>query len=230
MYILVVEDEKHLGNALKQILIQQKYQVDVANTGILGFELGSNDAYDLIILDIMLPGMNGYEVANALRAKGLNTPILMLSAKDQIPDKVMGLDQGADDYMTKPFAPEELLARVRALARRKEDVVRDEQSFHDLRFYTNESLLVCKEKQVALNYKEAEILKLLLAKPHFILSKEEMIVKVWGWDSEATDSNVEAYISFLRKKLSFVGSTTRIVAIKKQGYRLEESDVTKTKK
>ena len=209
MHILVVEDEKRLSDALCQILREQKYLVDAVGDGDEGYDYAKSGIYDLMILDVMLPGRNGFEVATALRREKVTLPILMLTARDTVPDKVQGLDAGADDYMTKPFSPDELLARVRVLSRRRGEVVLDEMS--------------CRKsgKSVRLNFKESEILKLFFARPAIILSKEELITKVWGFDSDAGDSNVEAYISFLRKKFAFVGSLCEIVSVKKIGYKLE---------
>ncbi len=193
MQILIVEDEKRLAEALKQILTEQKYMADVVYDGVDGFEYGVSGIYDVIILDIMLPGKDGYQVAYELRKNKIDTPILMLTAKDTIPDKVSGLNSGADDYMTKPFAPEELLARIKALTRRKGEVVLDEQSFGDFDFNASTNTLSKDSKSVRLNFKEAEILKLLLANPEVIISKEDIITKVWGYDSDAGSNNVEAY-------------------------------------
>ncbi len=222
MQILIVEDEKRLAEALKQILTEQKYMADVVYDGVDGFEYGVSGIYDVIILDIMLPGKDGYQVAYELRKNKIDTPILMLTAKDTIPDKVSGLNSGADDYMTKPFAPEELIARIKALTRRKGEVVLDEQSFGDFDFNASTNTLSKDSKSVRLNFKEAEILKLLLANPEVIISKEDIITKVWGYDSDAGSNNVEAYISFLRRKLNFINSSTEIKAVKKMGYRLEK--------
>ena len=224
MRVLIVEDEKRLAMALKQILEEQKYMADTVYNGMDGLDYGLSAIYDVIILDVMLPGRNGHQVAKELRENKIHTPILMLTAKDTIPDKVTGLDSGADDYMTKPFAPEELLARVRALSRRQAEVVLDEMSFEDLSFNSATSVLKCRDREAQLNFKESEIMKLLLSRPLFILPKEEIITKVWGYDSDAGDSNVEAYMSFLRKKLAFLGSATAITAVKKQGYKLEKRD------
>lgn len=189
-----------------------------------GFEYAMSNAYDAIILDIMLPGQNGFEVVRKLRAEKNNVPILLLTAKDEISDKVKGLDCGADDYMTKPFSPEELLARIRAMMRRQGDVVFDEIKFANLSLNISMRTLNCGEKSMHLAYKEFEILRLLINKPKVIVPKEDIIIKVWGADAEADDNNVEAYISFLRKKLNFLGSEAKIKTIRKVGYRLEEKD------
>ena len=223
MQILIVEDEKRLADALYQILLEQKYMADVEYNGIDALEYGLSGIYDLIILDIMIPYKDGFEVAYELRKNKIDTPILMLTAKDTVPDKVTGLDKGADDYMTKPFAPEELIARIKALTRRKGEVVLDETSFDDFNFNASSNTLSKGTKSVHLNYKEAEILKLLLSKPDVIVSKDEIITKVWGYDSDAGSNNVEAYISFLRRKLNFINSDTEIKSSKKMGYRLEKS-------
>ncbi len=221
MHILVVEDEKRLAKALKQILESKKYMVDVVHDGTNGFEYGVSGIYDLILLDVMLPGKDGFTVASELRKNKIDTPILMLTARDTTSDKVTGLDVGADDYMTKPFSPDELLARIRALTRRHGEVVLDTMTFGDILFNISASQLSKDDKSIHLNYKEAEILKLLLSKKGIIISKEDIITRVWGYESDAGDSNVEAYISFLRKKLTFVGSETQILSVKKLGYKLE---------
>ena len=223
MQILIVEDEKRLADALYQILLEQKYMADVVYNGIDALEYGLSGIYDLIILDIMIPYKDGFEVAYELRKNKIDTPILMLTAKDTVPDNVTGLNKGADDYMTKPFAPEELIARIKALTRRKGEVVLDETSFDDFNFNASSNTLSKGTKSVHLNYKEAEILKLLLSKPDVIVSKDEIITKVWGYDSDAGSNNVEAYISFLRRKLNFINSDTEIKSSKKMGYRLEKS-------
>ena len=222
MQILVVEDEKHLARALKQILTEQKYMVDVVYDGNDGLDYALSGIYDVIILDIMLPFKDGFQVAYELRRKKIDTPILMLTAKDTIPDKVSGLNSGADDYMTKPFAPEELLARIKALTRRRGEVLLDETDFGDFSFNASTCELSKGAKSVHLNYKESEILKLLIANRDTIISKEDIITKVWGYDSDAGSNNVEAYISFLRRKLHFIQSSAEIKAVKKVGYRLEQ--------
>lgn len=222
MQVLVVEDEKRLAQALKQILTEQKYMVDVVYDGNDGFDYAMSGIYDIIILDIMIPFKDGFQVAYELRKNKIETPIIMLTAKDTVPDKVSGLNSGADDYMTKPFAPEELLARIKALTRRRGEVMLDETDFGDFNFNASTCELSKGTKSVHLNYKEAELLKLLIANRDTIISKEDIITKVWGYDSDAGSNNVEAYVSFLRRKFNFINSSTEIKSIKKMGYRLEQ--------
>ncbi|HIW39919.1 MAG TPA: response regulator transcription factor [Candidatus Eubacterium pullicola] len=220
MRILVVEDERRLAQALRAILEGEKYMVDTVYDGGDGYDYGQSGIYDAIILDVMLPVMDGFEVAKKLRENKIDTPILMLTARDSIDDKISGLDIGADDYMTKPFEPKELLARIRSVTRRKGEVVIDDLVFGDIRLELSAGELYCGSKMVRLNFKEFEIMKLLMSNPGGTFSKDELIVKVWGYDSDATDNNVEAYISFLRKKLRHIGATVNIEAIRKVGYRL----------
>lgn len=220
MRILVVEDEKRLAKALGEILAGEKYMVDVVYDGQDGFDYAMEDIYDAIVLDVMLPHMDGFTVAKNLREQKIETPIIMLTAKDAISDKISGLDYGADDYMTKPFAPEELLARIRAITRRKGEVIMNKLTLNDLSLDLESSTLSKNEKSVRLNFKEFEIMKLFMSNPNSTYSKEDLITKVWGYESDATDNNVEAYISFLRKKLMHIGSEMKIEAIRKVGYRL----------
>lgn len=202
MRVLIVEDEVRLADALAQILSEEKYMTDVVNDGLDGLDYAKAGIYDVIVLDVMLPGMNGFDIAKELRSEKDQTPIIMLTARSEIVDKVKGLDCGADDYMTKPFAPEELLARVRALTRRQGEVLMDEQTFEDLSLNLSTCDLSCGSKSIHLNFKEFEILKLLMSSQSTAVTKEDIIIKVWGYDSDATDNNVEAYISFLRKNSS----------------------------
>lgn len=222
MNILIVEDEKRLADALAHILLENKYMVDVVYDGADGLAYGESGIYDCIILDIMLPSMNGFDVCLELRKKKITTPVLMLTAKDTIDDKVRGLDAGADDYMTKPFSPEELMARLRVLTRRRGEVILDEMHFNDVTLHIDTSKLSCikNSKSIHLNFKECELLKMFMSKPEIIISKQDIITRIWGYDSDAGDNNVEAYISFLRKKLAFVESSVEILSIKKLGYKL----------
>ena len=221
MKVLIVEDEIRLADALGQIMKEQNYHTDIVNDGTDGLYNGLTNEYDVIILDVMLPGMSGFQIVQKLRESRIKTPVLLLTARDDTSDKVKGLDKGADDYLTKPFIPEELLARIRALSRRQGDVFLDEMVFGDLSLDLSSNDLCCREKSIHLAFKEFEVLKLLMSNSGKIISKDTLITRVWGNDSDAEDNNVEAYISFLRKKLSFVGSQVEINTIRKVGYRLE---------
>ncbi len=222
MNILIVEDEKRLADALSHILIENKYIVDVVYDGADGLAYGESGIYDCIILDIMLPTMNGFDVCLELRKKKVTTPVLMLTAKDTVNDKVKGLDAGADDYMTKPFSPEELMARLRVLTRRRGEVILDEMKYKDITLHLDQSKLSCDKslKSIHLNFKECEMLKMFMSRPEVIISKQDLITRIWGYDSDAGDNNVEAYISFLRKKLHFVESYVEIQSLKKLGYKM----------
>lgn len=224
MQILIVEDEVRLAEALAQILREQKYIVDAVYDGRDGYDYAASGQYDVIILDVMLPSMDGFHIVRSLRKQHIQTPVLMLTAKDELRDKVHGLDCGADDYMTKPFAPEELCARIRALSRRQGDVILEEMTFDDLTLNLSTYDLSRDSKSVHLGFKEFEVLRILMANPHTIVPKDDLINKVWGAASSAEDNNVEAYISFLRKKFYFLGSRVQIGTIRKVGYRLEVSD------
>ena len=223
MRILIVEDEVRLAMALQEILTEAQYEVATAYDGITALDMALRDGYDLILLDVMIPGKDGLVVASELRRLHVKSSILMLTAKDSTNDKVMGLDCGADDYMTKPFATEELLARIRALIRRTQPVAAQAFTFGDLVYQPGTATLSAGDRKTRLNYKEAEIMKLLMASSSTIVSKDELINKVWGYNAQTSENNVEAYISFLRKKLLFLDSSVSIVSIKKQGYKLESS-------
>ena len=222
MRILLVEDEIHLAEAIAQILKKQNYTVDMVHDGESGFDYGLSDIYDLILLDIMLPKMNGLEVLKQWRMEGLSTPVLLLTAKSEISDRVKGLDTGADDYLPKPFATEELLARIRALSRRKGEVVSsDALILGDISLSTQTLLLTREDKEIKLTLKECELMEFLILRKGMIASKELIIEKLWGYDSEAEDNNVEVYISFLRKKLNYLKSKVSITTTRGVGYALE---------
>ena len=221
MQVLIVEDEPRLAETLAQLLREQRYLTDVVHDGRDGLAYAQNGQYDIIILDVMLPGMDGLELARTLRREKDATPILMLTARGEVADKVAGLDHGADDYMTKPFAPEELLARVRALTRRQGEVALEEMTFQDLTLELATHTLGCAGKSVRLSPKEFEVLRLLMSSASGVASKEALLSRVWGLESDAEDNNVEAYISFLRKKLAYLGSQVSITTLRKVGYRLE---------
>lgn len=220
MRILIVEDEIRLAQAISQILKTNKYDVDVFHDGQSGLDYALTNIYDLILLDIMLPKLNGFEILKQCRQNKIQSPILLLTAKDEISDKVRGLDLGADDYLTKPFATEELLARIRALLRRHGKITHDSLRFHDTELNLLTYELSCGVKSIKLGLKEFNILRYLFSNGNQIVTKELLIEKVWGFDSDVEYNNVEVYISFLRKKLSFVKSTVIIRTIRGVGYCL----------
>ena len=223
MRILIVDDEIRLAEALGEIMTENKYIADIVNDGESGYDYAMSGIYDVIILDVMLPKMTGFDIVRKMRENKEKTPVILLTAKDEIADKVVGLDCGADDYLTKPFSPEELLARVRALSRRQGEVILNELTFGDLVLNQSANTLFCGVKSIHLGLKEFEILRLLLSNPSSIVTKEDLLLKVWGSDSNAEDNNVEVYISFLRKKFFFLDSTVTIETIRKLGYHLKEN-------
>ena len=221
MKILIVEDDESLALAIAQILNEQKYQTEIAYNGEDGLDYALHDNYDLILLDIMLPKLDGFSLVKKLRQNKNNSPLIMLTAKDDIHSKITGLDSGADDYITKPFVKEELLARIRANARRQGDVIINTLSFCDLNLDLDTAILSCNTKSIQLSFKEFSILKILLVHPNLVINKEVLIDKVWGNESEAEANNVEAYISFLRKKFQFIGTKVSINTLRRLGYRLD---------
>ena len=227
MRLLLVEDEKRMAQALCEILRLEKYEVDHFANGHDGLTAIESDSYDIVILDVMLPGMNGYEIAKRTRQKGIRTPILMLTAKAELDDKVIGLDSGADDYLTKPFMTKELLARLRALGRRNINTLDGTLTFKDISLNTNTSTLSCvtNGQSVRLSEKEYRILEYLISNSGQILTREQLAVKIWGFENEAEYNNVEVYMSFTRKKLVFVGAKSEIKAVRGIGYELRCDDV-----
>ena len=223
MRLLLVEDEKRMAQALTELLRLEKYEVDHCADGISGLEAVQSAIYDIVILDVMLPGLDGFGVCRALREKGKSVPILMLTARTQVADKVAGLDCGADDYMTKPFAPEELLARVRALTRRQGESPAQELAFADVRLDAAAHTLSRGERSVQLSPKEFELLRLLMERAGSVCSKGMILERLWGGEP-AEDNNVEAYVSFLRKKLFYLDARTTVVNLRKVGYRLEDGE------
>ena len=208
--------------ALCEILTLEKYDVDHCADGLSGLNAIETDIYDIVILDVMLPGMNGFEVAKKARLNGIRTPILMLTAKSELDDKVLGLDCGADDYLTKPFMTKELLARLRALGRRTINSSDGTLTFGDITLNTGTATLTCttSNQSVRLSEKEYKILEYLIANQGQILTREQLAVKIWGYESDTEYNNVEVYMSFTRKKLSFVGARTAIKAVRGIGYEL----------
>lgn len=223
MRILVVEDERHLAEALAHILKKQNYTVDVVYDGEDGLDYARSDIYDVIVLDIMLPKKDGITVLRTLRTEKNNTPVILLTAKGEIADKVRGLDSGADDYLAKPFDTEELLARIRAVSRRKGEIPQEDTlTYGDIALSPTSLTLVCDGKPIKLTLKEAELLAYLMQNAPMVAQKEQIIEKLWGFESEADANHVEVYISFLRKKLNFVHSKIGIRTVRGVGYLLTE--------
>lgn len=222
MRILFVEDSKRMAQALCAILRMEKYEVDSYENGIDGLEAIKSNIYDIVILDVMLPGMNGYEIVKNVRRLGITTPILMLTAKSELDDKVAGLDCGADDYLTKPFVTRELLARLRALGRRALGTTDGILSFGDITLDTSTFMLSSGtgSQSVRLSEKEYRILEYLMSNGGQILTREQIALKIWGFESDAEYNNVEVYMSFTRKKLAFIGAKTEIRAVRGIGYEL----------
>lgn len=223
MRILIVEDEIYLAEALLHILKKNNYTADISLNGVDGLDNALTGIYDAIILDVMLPKLNGYEVLEKLRKENVNTPIIMLTAKNEVDDKVKGLDLGADDYLPKPFDTSELLARLRAITRRKNtDILSDKLEFNNLVLDYNNLVLTCENSNLKLTLKEAQILELLILNKDLVTSKSNIIEKLWGYTSEAEDNNVEVYISFIRKKFCILNTKVKITTIRNLGYKLSE--------
>ena len=220
MKILVIEDEKLLAQSIRALLEQKGFTVETVYDGETGAEYAKLGIYDLLILDVMMPGLDGFEVARQVRAQRCATPILMLTARSGIEDRIQGLNAGADYYLTKPFDTRELLACINALLRRQGNQV-DELKFGDTSLDLGSGLLVCGEKSVRLSAREFDVMRLLLQSGERILSKETILARVWGYDSNAVENHVEVYVGFLRKKLRAIGSDIRIEAIRRLGYHLE---------
>ncbi len=225
MRILVVEDEVRLAATLQDLLEMDGYTVDVCHDGEAGLDNAMSGIYDVIVLDVMLPRMDGFTVLHRLRSGGDATPVLMLTARAEVEDRVQGLDAGADYYLTKPFEPRELLACIRAVSRRQPELrIADALVFGDLSLDKNAFTLACGPRSVHLSRKEFDMMELLMRNQNMVITKESLLVKIWGYESDAEDNNVEVYISFLRKKLEHLHSSVRIRTIRMVGYRLESPD------
>lgn len=220
MKILIIEDEKLLADSLKTLLEGKGFEVEAVYDGETGKEYALLGIYDLLILDVMMPKMNGYEVASQVRSQRCSTPILMLTAKSEVEDRIRGLNSGADYYLTKPFDTAELLACINALLRRQGNQV-DELVYGNTSLDLSSGKLICGEKSVRLSAKEFDVMRLLMQSKDRNLSKEALLARVWGYDSNAVENHVEVYIGFLRKKLKNIGSDISIEAIRRLGYHLE---------
>ena len=221
MKILLAEDEKRMSRALCELMRQEGYEVDAVDNGEDAADAIAGGLYDIIVLDVMMPGKNGFEVARETRRNGVRTPILMLTAKGELDDKVEGLDSGADDYLTKPFMPRELLARLRALGRRGVPTDDGRLTYGDLTLDVKNAVLRCDNgESVRLSEKELRILEYLIANQGRVLTREQIALKIWGYDSDAEYNNVEVYLSFARKKLAFIHTQCEIKALRGIGYEL----------
>ena len=220
MKILIVEDERLLADSLKTLLEKKGFQVEAVYDGETGEEYAQLGVYDLLILDVMMPKLDGYELARRVRASRCGVPILMLTARSALEDRVQGLNAGADYYLTKPFDSRELLACINALLRRQGSQV-DELTLGNTALDLATGMLVCGERSVRLSAKEFDVMRSLLQAGGANLSKESILARVWGYDSNATENHVEVYVGFLRKKLASIGSDIKITAIRRLGYHLE---------
>ena len=223
MRVLIVEDSVSLTDALESVLKREKFTVEVAHDGEEGVAYAETGVYDVILMDVMMPVKSGIEATRELRAKKVNTPIIMLTALSEERDKIAALDCGADDYITKPFSMSELLARIRAVTRRKGEIIpEDGLSYGGVTLNLYTYMLSSGEKQIKLSKKEAEIVRYFFEKPSFVAQRDQLISKVWGFDSEFESNNLEVFISFLRKKLRFLDARFTIVPVRGVGYRLSD--------
>ena len=224
MRILIIEDEVRLASTLQDLLDMNGYTADVCHDGESGLDNALSGIYDVVLLDVMLPKMDGFTVLRNLRSAGNAVPVLMLTARSELSDRVEGLDCGADYYLTKPFEPKELLACIRALTRRQPELrSSDAVEFGDLKLDKSAFTLSCGDRQLRLSRKEFDMMELLMRNRDMVLTKETLLLKIWGYESDAEDNNVEVYVSFLRKKLDHLHSRVKIKTIRMVGYCLEVS-------
>ena len=224
MRVLIVEDEVRLASTLQDLLELNGYTADVSHDGESGLDNALSGIYDVVLLDVMLPKQDGFTVLRRLRAAGNATPVLMLTARSELSDRVEGLDCGADYYLTKPFEPKELLACIRALTRRQPELRNtDVLEYGDLKLIKNSFTLSCGDRSLRLSRKEFDMMELLMLNRELVITKENLLLKIWGYESDAEDNNVEVYISFLRKKLEHLHSAVKIKTIRMVGYCLEQT-------
>ena len=225
MNILIIEDEFSLADAVAETLKDEKFNVTIKTDGESGEDEALTENYDLILLDVMLPKKNGFEILKYLRQEKVNTPVIMLTAKSEMDDKLNGLEHGADDYITKPFAMRELVARVKAVLKRANQIEdTDLLEFSDLKLDLKNAKLMCNSNEIQINGKELELLEQLLINKNQILSKELLTERIWGYESEAEYNTVEVYITFIRRKLKLIDSKVNIKAVRGVGYKLEEKE------
>jgi DNA-binding response OmpR family regulator len=219
--ILIVEDEVKLTQALEFLFNKQKIDVEIANDGEEGLMLAEKDIYDVIVLDIMLPNVSGLEIVRIIREKGIKTPVIMLTAKDTVDDKVLGLDSGADDYLVKPFATKELIARVRALGRRKStEYINERYEFNDIAYSPKNFELSILGNNIKIPKKEGDLLEMLISRPGQVFTRDQIVDRLWGLESDVLENNIEIYIHHLRKRLE--DTNTKIETIRGVGYIIKE--------
>ena len=223
MRLLFAEDDRDIAKAVQTLLMRSGYSVDVVHNGQDAIDYIEAGDYDGVILDWMMPKLSGIEVLSKMRSEGFSTPVLILTARDAVEDRVEGLDTGADDYLSKPFAASELLARVRAMLRRKEDFKHNVIKFSDIELDKSSMSLSCSGKTVRLNNKAFQLMEMLVEHPGAVLGTNQIMERIWGWDSDSEINVVWVNISFLRKKLSELGAHVRIKAVRGVGYSLENT-------
>lgn len=224
MRLLIAEDELDLAEALTVFFQKNHFSVDAVNDGADAYEYASSGEYDAIILDVMMPKMNGIDVLRRLRAEGIKTPVMMLTAKGMKDDRITGFNAGADDYLPKPFEPDELICRVRAMLRRSDNYRPSALEFGDVTLDPSTGLLACSGRSVRLSGREYQVMELFMRSPSIVFSADKIMERVWGWDSDAEINVIWMHISNLRKKLRSIGSKITIRAVRGLGYALEESD------
>lgn len=225
MKILIIEDEYSLADAIAETLKKENFTVEIKTDGQKGEEEALTNIYDLILLDVMLPNKNGFEILKQLRKEKVDTPIIMLTSKTEIYDKLNGLENGADDYITKPFHMRELVARVKVILKRNSNLENtDIIEFADIKLDLRTGIMSCRKNEITINGKELELLEVLLINRKQIISRETLANKIWGYDSDTEYNNVEVYVSFLRKKLKLLNSQVKIKAVRGIGYKMEDRD------
>ena len=225
MKILIIEDEYSLADAIAETLKNENFTVEIETDGEEGENKALTNVYDVILLDVMLPSKNGFEILKELRKEKNQTPIIMLTAKSEIYDKLNGLENGADDYITKPFHMKELVARVKVVLKRKIDIENtDILEYEDLKLDIRTGKMKSQNNEIAINGKELDLLEMLLLNKKQIVNRELLANKIWGYNSEAEYNNVEVYVSFLRKKLKLIKSKVKIKAVRGIGYKMEVED------
>lgn len=223
MKILIIEDEYALADAVSEILKKENFTVKIITNGIEGEDEALTGIYDLILLDVMLPGKDGFKILETLRKEKLKTPIIMLTAKSEMNDKLQGLENGADDYVTKPFHARELVARVKNILKRSNDLENiNVLEYEDLKLNLDTCELTCNDKSIVISGKELELLQLLMINKNQVVDRETLASKIWGYDSEAEYNNVEVYITFIRRKLKILNSKVNIKAVRGVGYKIQK--------